>query len=71
MKNNPRSLLFFSLSIFIIISCNNKRPFKPDYLNIGGYVIGNENCYSDSTKNYWILDFNVYSNSPQIGDTFH
>lgn len=57
-------------------SCN-KLPFKPDYQNIGGYVIGKETCntdetkdyWTDETKDYWLLDFTVYPNSPQIGDT--
>jgi hypothetical protein len=50
-------------------SCNTKQPFKPDYANIGGYVIGNETCSADQTKDYWLLDFTIYPNSPEIGDT--
>ena len=54
---------------FTFSSCNTKQPFKPNYSNIGGYVIGNENCYADSTKDYWLLNFTIYPNSPEIGDT--
>ncbi len=42
---------------------------KLPYENIGGYVIGSETCNADETQNYWLLDFTVYPNSPQIGDT--
>jgi len=65
------------LSIFLIsgffyfagVSCKNKEPFKPPYDNIGGYVIGSETCNSDTSQNYWLLDFTVYADSPHIGDT--
>lgn len=67
-----RQLIFFihilGVALFSI-SCNNKEPFKPPYENIGGYVIGNETCYTDTTQNFWLLDFTVYPNSPHIGDT--
>ncbi len=53
---------------FIFYSCN-KYPLKVDYSNIGGYVIGNETCSADSTNDYWLLSFTIYSDSPQIGDT--
>jgi hypothetical protein len=54
---------------FISLSCNNKQPYRPDYSNIGGYVIGKETCNTDDTNDYWLLDFAVYPNSPHIGDT--
>jgi hypothetical protein len=63
-------LIFFSLPCLIFLSsCNNKQPYKPDYSNIGGYVIGKENCNTDESNDYWLLDFTFYPNSPQIGDT--
>lgn len=49
-------------------SCN-KPPYKPDYENIGGYVIGKETCNTDESQDYWLLDFTVYLNSPKLGDT--
>lgn len=62
-------ILFLTAFYFILSSCNNKRPFKPDYSNIGGYVIGKETCDTNEANNYWLLDCTVYPNSPQIGDT--
>lgn len=52
-----------------LIACNNKQPFKPNYSNIGGNVIGKEDCDTNSSNDYWLVDFTVYPNSPQIGDT--
>ncbi|MFC0773978.1 hypothetical protein [Terrimonas alba] len=59
---------FLVLTVLSSGSCN-KPPFKPDYENVGGYVIGKENCNTDETQDYWLLDFTVYPNSPQLGDT--
>ncbi|CAN5526969.1 hypothetical protein BH11BAC5_BH11BAC5_20640 [soil metagenome] len=65
-----QTIFFISSFLFVIsVSCSNKEPFKPPYDNIGGYVIGSETCNSDTTQNYWLLDFTVYSDSPHIGDT--
>jgi hypothetical protein len=60
-----------SLSILTVLSFGSckKPPFKPNYENVGGRVIGKETCNTDETKDYWLLDFTVYPNSPQIGDT--
>lgn len=69
-----RKLYYLAAFSFLILttlfsgSCN-KPPLKPDYQNIGGYVIGKETCNADESKDYWLLDFTVYPNSPQIGDT--
>ena len=62
-------LLFSVLTILLSNSACNKQPFKPDYKNIGGYVIGKENCNVDVTQDYWLLDFTVYPDSEIIGDT--
>lgn len=56
------------LTLLLSGSCN-KPPYKPDYENIGGFVIGKETCHADPAENYWLLDFRVYPNSPQVGDT--
>lgn len=71
MKNKfPYSFIFLLAALsFIFYSCNTKEPYKPDYSNIGGYVIGNETCSTDASNDYWLLDFTVYPNSPQVGDT--
>ena len=62
-------ILYISLSALILVSCSNKEPFIPDYNNIQGYVIGKENCTSDETKDYWLIDFTYGSNNPHVGDT--
>lgn len=64
-------LFAFSFLILMTLSSGscNKPPFKPDYQNIAGYVIGKEVCNADENNDYWLLDFTVYPNSPQIGDT--
>lgn len=51
-------------------SCN-KYPYKPDYKNITGFVIGKETCNTDEAKDYWIIDFTLRPNQPQIGDTLN
>lgn len=61
-------VFFLILSVLTSGSCN-KPPYKPDYENIGGYVIGKETCNTDGSKDYWLLDFTVYPNSPPVGDT--
>ena len=62
---------FFLLFIgFLFINGSYKKPpLKPDYSNVGGFVIGKEICNADTSKDYWLLDFTVYPNTPKIGDT--
>ena len=62
-------ILFFSLFYFFSDTSCNKPPFKADFENITGYVIGKEACNTDETQVYWLLDFTWYSNSPKVGDT--
>lgn len=71
MKYKLFYLITFLLTVlfFIAISCNNKQPFKPDYKNIGGVVIGKETCNTDDANDYWLIDFNYYPDQPQRGDT--
>jgi hypothetical protein len=61
--------LFFSLVYFFSATSCNRLPYKPDFENIAGYVIGKETCSTDETQDYWLLDFTVSSNSPKLGDT--
>lgn len=70
MKVTHQLVLLSSLivAVFSSGSCN-KPPYKPDYENIGGYVIGKETCHADENEDYWLLDFTVYPNSPKVGDT--
>jgi hypothetical protein len=60
-------LSFLIVSLLTSSSCK-KPPYKPDYENIGGYVIGKETCNADENLDYWLLDFTVYPNSPKVGD---
>lgn len=70
MKQTNCIIILSSLIVTLLTSGScNKPPFKPDYENIGGYVIGKENCNADINQDYWLLDFTVYPNSPKIGDT--
>jgi hypothetical protein len=55
--------------LIIAVSCNNKEPFDPPFENIGGYVIGNETCSTNSKDDYWLVDFTAYRDYPHIGDT--
>ncbi len=69
--NNMKANLFLSSLLIIspFIPACKIEPFKPNYSNIGGYVIGKEDCNTDVSSDYWLLDFTVYPNSPHIGDT--
>lgn len=68
-----QKILFLIGSIVIITilvsgSCN-KPPYKPDYKNIRGYVIGKETCNTDESKDFWLVDFTYGSDNPKVGDT--
>ena len=66
-------IILFLVSIviisFLVGSSCNKQPFKPDYKNIRGHVIGKETCNTDDTKDYWLIDFTFGSDNPKVGDT--
>jgi len=64
-----RQHLLLTCLFLLALSCNNKQPYKPDYKDLGGYVIGKETCQADETQDYWLLDFTVFPNQPQLGDT--
>jgi hypothetical protein len=70
MKNKTSYivLLLSTFYLFTYGSCN-KQPYKIDYSNIRGYVIGKEICHTDPTEDYWLIDFTYYANTPHIGDT--
>ena len=56
------------ITLLVSSSCN-KPPYKPDYKNITGFVIGKETCNTDDTKDYWLIDFTYAPNPPKVGDT--
>ncbi len=64
-----KKIILIPLTLLILLACNNKEPFDPPYDNIGGYVLGKETCSTDTSSDYWLIDFTVYNNSPKIGDT--
>src|SRR5215208_784156 len=58
-------LLFLSLYFFC---CKNK-PFKPDFENAGGYVIGKEVCNTDTSQDYWLIDLSIFPLQNSYGDS--
>lgn len=62
-------IVCFSLFNSMISSSCNKEPYKPDYSNIRGYVIGKETCHVDESQDYWLVDFTYDPTPPKIGDT--
>jgi hypothetical protein len=63
--------LISGLSLIFLLnaaSCK-KPPYKADFFNIKGYVIGKETCNVDESKDYWLLDMTVKIDTPQYGDT--
>jgi len=65
-----KTIVLITLSFLLLqfIACN-KPPYKPDYNNVKGYVIGKETCNTDETKDYWLIDLTYLPNTPQFGDT--
>jgi len=62
-------LLLFSFFYSIVFEACKREPYSPDYNEANGYVIGKENCDTDDTKDYWLIDFSYNQNTPQYGDT--
>lgn len=58
----------FTITLLNSSSCN-KYPYKPDYKNITGFVIGKETCNTDENQDYWLIDFTYEPNPPKVGDT--
>lgn len=59
------------LCLFLIpyfFACKNK-PFKPDFENAGGYVIGKEQCNTDTTLDYWLIDLSIFPLQNSYGDS--
>jgi hypothetical protein len=63
--------LFLCICLIYLLtaaSCK-KPPYKPDFSNIKGLVIGKETCNTDKSKDFWLLDMTVKPDTPQYGDT--
>lgn len=43
--------------VFLLFGCNDKPPFKPDYENAVGLIIGSEDCKQDPSQNAWFIQF--------------
>ncbi|MGV3509480.1 MAG: hypothetical protein ACO1N7_09345 [Sphingobacteriaceae bacterium] len=52
IKSIALGALFFST-----FSCNDKPPFKPDYENAVGLIIGSEDCKQEPSQNAWFIQF--------------
>jgi len=66
MKMNLFVLIIIFSSVFF--ACKDK-PFKPNYENAGGFVIGKEKCNADTTKDYWLVDLSIFPLQNTYGDT--
>jgi hypothetical protein len=55
-------LLFLSFIVILpvfIISCKTE-PYKPNFENSGGFIIGKEKCNVDTTQDYWLIDLSIF-----------
>ena len=59
---------FPALFGILFFTCKDK-PFKPNFENAGGYVIGKERCNTDTTKDYWLIDLSIFPLQNNFGDT--
>src|SRR5687767_1104041 len=66
---NKLSVYLLSILFGFIFGSCNKRPWTPDYETIDGYVMGKETCNIDESQDYWLVDFTLTPNTPQVGDT--
>ena len=61
MYKNPafQKIQFITLGalVFSLFSCTDKPPFKPDYENAVGLIIGSEGCKQDPSQNAWFIQF--------------
>jgi hypothetical protein len=65
------SLFFCTLIctyVLLVCGCNGS-IYIADFMNAKGYVIGKEICHTDETKDSWLIDLTVFSDTPQYGDT--
>ena len=65
---------FLHLSFFIIsfaicaLTCKTVN-FKPDFEIAGGFVLGKEECNTDTTRDYWLVDLSIFSSPNPYGDS--
>ena len=66
--NNRVLVIFLLACISELISCKTE-PFKPNFENAGGYVIGKETCNADTSKDFWIIDLSIFPLPNNYGDS--
>lgn len=69
MKSTYAIPAALAVILMTLRSTSCKGPYELPYESIAGYVIGKETCNTDALQDYWLLDFTVYPNSQQVGDT--
>lgn len=68
MAKKINKIIISVIFLFEFLACN-KQPYKPDYSNVKGFVIGKEVCNSNETLDYWLIDLTYSANTPEYGDT--
>ena len=51
-----------------LMSCKTE-PFKPNFENAGGYVIGKETCNVDTSQDFWLIDLSIFPLPNNYGDS--
>lgn len=54
MDKKTTSIALLSI---MLIACNNKAPYVPDYEIATGLVIGPEKCRANASENAWLIQF--------------
>lgn len=52
-----KKIKLIALLSIILIGCNNKDPFVPDYEYGIGLIIGRETCRVNASENAWLIQF--------------
>lgn len=52
-----KKLIAIALLLIVMIGCNNKAPFVPDYEYGVGSIICRETCRVNTSENAWLIQF--------------
>jgi hypothetical protein len=69
MRTHQRVLKICLLSFLFSNLCCRKDDFTAPFPNLKGIVIVREVCNSDTSKDYWLIDFTSGTPIKQVGDT--
>lgn len=69
MEHYSNTLILAACIAFLSLLSCNKPPYRPDYKNVKGLVIGKETCKANEADDYWLIDLTYYADTPQYGDT--